>query len=370
MGSTLSFGGQRVGEGRLAFDYAVLGASSGTCYAKINGIRSEVEGLGTWIGLRSLEAEHKVNNENRIESVNLRLQSSPPIRVARRLNAEFQSNWRYGPGPGPDQTTISERMQLQTQLRDPKEWDVHFGVHFSVRNLLRIAAWRRLDFAAHDVMSVADPIRTRDGTAHGNRWLPLVTHQTGINSEAPETLRSFDFLFAYRDVGSTGVRRWINLSQEFDRGLSPLMGLLELEGASLEAHLAQFGIGFEMLGYDLLRASGVTKTQADKKNWEGRVRAVTSVTASVLPFEEDHFVDLLRRNYSAVKHADNARPDRSEMHLACRQAVQVFRSWVAIRLGMSKRKLRVALDDDAVTSHIREIERVIARERKQSGRSA
>src|SRR5262245_18894759 len=44
-GTRMSFGGAGVGEGRLAFDYTVLGAGSGTDYEKVNGLRSEVEGL-------------------------------------------------------------------------------------------------------------------------------------------------------------------------------------------------------------------------------------------------------------------------------------------------------------------------------------
>lgn len=366
-GSKMNWGSTGVGEGRIVFDYTILGASSGAAYESINGLRSEVEGLGTWIGLRSLNAEQKFSDAGRLGSVNLRLQSSPPIRAARRLNAEFQSNWRYGPGPGPDQTTISERMHIHTQVRAAVGWDEHFGVHFPLRNLLRVAAWRRLNFVSHEVMSAADPVRTLDGSAHGDQWLPVLTYRTGISTEAPTKLNALDFLFAFGDVGSNGVGRWIDLSRKFERGLSPLVGLLDLEGASLEAHLAQVGIGFETLGYDLIIASGVSKSQADKKSWEDRVRAVTSVTASVLPFSEDDFVDLLRRNYRAVKHADHARPDWQEMLLAYRQSIQVFRAWVAIRLGVPKKRLKAALDHDNVTRHIQEIQRVIGQSDRQGG---
>lgn len=354
-GSKMRLGDWDIGEGRLVFDYTILGASSCAAYGRINGLRSEVEGLGTWIGLRSLDAEQKRGSTGRLESVNLRLQSSPPIRVSRRLNAEFQSNWRYGPGPGPDQTTISERMHIHTQIRAAVNWEDHLGVHLPLRNLLRVAAWRQLNFVSHEVMSSADPLRTLDGSAHGDQWLPVITHRTGISHETPAKLSALDFLFAFRDVGSTGVSRWISLSRKYERGLSPLVGLLDLKGASLEAHLAQVGIGFETLGYDLLVASGVSKGHADKMSWEDRVRAVTSVTTSVLPFSEDAFVDMLRRNYRAVKHADNARPDRQEMHLAYRQSIQAFRAWVAIRLNVPKERLEAALKRDKLTRDIEAI---------------
>lgn len=360
LGSKLTLGGASIGEGRLTFDFAILGASSFSAYESINGLRSEVEGLGTWIGLRSLEAKQKLSENGRLDSVNLRLQSSPPIRVARKLNAEFRSNWRYGPGPGPDQTTISERMHIHTQVRAARDWEEHLGVHFSLRNLIRVAAWRRLNFVGHEVMSAGDRLRTLDGSLHGEQWFPVITYQTGISSEAPAMLNALDFLFSFGDVGATGVGRWISISHQFERGLSPLIGLLDLEGASLEAHLAQVGIALETLGYDLMIASGLSKGQTDRSSWEARVRTVTSMAACVLPFPEDEFVDLLRRNFRAVKHADNARPDWQEMHLAYRQSIQVFRAWVGIQLGVPSERLKTALQRDKVTRHITEIQRGMA----------
>lgn len=355
VGSKTTFGGFSIGEGRIAFDYTIFGASSGPAYESINGLRSELEGLGTWIGLRSLNAEQEFSDEGRLDSVNLRLRSVPVVRAARRLNAEFQSNWSFGPGPQADQTTISERMQVHTQIRAGVSWEQHLDVHFTLRNLLRLAAWRRLNFVSHEVMSVADPALTLDGTSHGHQWLPVLTYRTGISGEAPTKLGVLDFLFTFNDVGSRGVGRWVALSRKFARGLSPLVGLLDLEGASIEAHLAQVGIGFETLGYELIVASGVSKTRANKMSWEERVRAVTSTTSSCLPFSEADFVDLLRRNYRAVKHADKAQPDWKDMYLAYRQSIQVFRAWVAIRLGVPRTRLKPALDRDRVTNHIRQI---------------
>lgn len=132
-GSTFNLGGAAIGEGRLTFDFTILGANSGAAYESINGLRSEVEGLGTWVGLSSLNAEQEIE-DGRLVEVNLRLKSSPALRVARRLNSGFQSNWRYGPGPGPDETTITERMQIHTQIKKAVGWEDHFRVHVPLRN--------------------------------------------------------------------------------------------------------------------------------------------------------------------------------------------------------------------------------------------
>lgn len=354
-GSRRNLGGTGIGEGRLAFDYTVLGANSGESYENINGLRSEVEGLGTWIGLRSLEADQEFK-DGRLAGVNLRLQSSPPVRAARALNAEFRANWRYGPGPAPDQTTISERMQVHTQVIRPRSWEDHFKVHFPLRNLLRLATWRALNFVSHDVMSTSDPLRTLDGNAHGEQWFPVITGLTGI-TERPTTLNRKDFLFSFGDVEPRGVGRWIQLSAKFDRGVTPLLGLLDLAGASLEAHLAQAGIAYEMLGYDILLESGLSRRRAGSAKFVELAGAVSSAVAHILPFSATEFPELLRRTYSGVKHADLAKPDIDEMHLAYNQAIQVFRAWVALRLGVPPDKLRASLDRDPVTRRIQAIQR-------------
>jgi hypothetical protein len=351
-GSTVSCGGAATGEGRLAFDYAILGARSGGAYESINGLRSEVEGLGTWIGLRSLRAEQELN-DGRLASVKLQLQSPPAIRAARRLNAEFRSRWSYGPGPEPDQTTISERMQIHTHVKRAVDWDDHFRVHFLLRNLLRVSSWRPLNFVRHEAMSASDSGWIEGVWADENRWLPVVTDRTGIAAKAANPSK-LDYLYSFTDVGARGVARWLMLHRRFERGMAPLIGLLELEGASVDAHLAQAGIGFEMLGYEVLIEAGESRTKAKGASYVDQVRAVSSQVSDVLPFSTDDFADLLRRTYVGVKHADNVSPDWSEMLLACDQATQVFRAWVGLRLGVPEHRLRAALQNDRITRRITE----------------
>lgn len=112
-----------------------------------------------------------------------------------------------------------------------------------------------------------------------------------------------------------------------------------------------------MLGYDLLIEGGASKTKAEGAQFVGHVRAVSSSVADVLPFSADDFPDLSRRAYVGVKHADRERPEGHDMQLAYWQAIQIFRAWLALRLGVAKTRLREALGYDNVTRHIQAIER-------------
>jgi len=352
-GSTRTFGEVR-GEGRLRFDYAVLGAASGQAYEQINGLRSEIEGLGTWVSLRAFEPK-QTWERGRLRSVNFTFDSPLTISIARRLNTSFRANWRYASGAGPDETTISGRLQVETNVKRAVDWQEHLRIHLAIRNLLRVVAWRPLDFVSHEASSIKEHFPASQAEQVAGRWLKVITDRTGIKLSAPTQLSDRDFLFSFRDVRAKGVKEWILLAQKFERGLSPLVGLLDLQGASIEAHIAQVGIGFEMLGYDLLIESGSGVPQARKMPYVQLVSVVSSAVAELLPFDADRFDELLRRTYVGVKHADRVPPDWNETLLAYLQAIQVFRAWVGLRLGVPTDRLRQALAYDPRNSQIKEI---------------
>ncbi|MNW64251.1 hypothetical protein D3C74_425180 [compost metagenome] len=110
-----------------------------------------------------------------------------------------------------------------------------------------------------------------------------------------------------------------------------------------------------MLGHDLLVESGLSKTQISKKKYADLVAAVSESVATVLPFPEGNFANALRRAYVGTKHADKVPPTSEESLLAYLQAIQVFRAWVAVRLGVPKSHLRQALASDWRTRRIQQL---------------
>lgn len=253
-------------------------------------------------------------------------------------------------------TAILSEDEQVTSRRSSATWDEHLRLHFQIRDLLRVAAWRGLNFVGHEVMSAKDPVRMLDGSVRGDQWLPVITNRTGIPTDArPAKLTSMDFLFSFDDIGSRGIGRWLRLFDDLPRGLSTFTGVLDLEGATLEAHLAQVGIAFEMLGYDLLRESQASKSALSKAGIGVFARAVSSTVSEVLPFPAEQFPDRLRDHYVGVKHADQMPPDWEDLLLTYLQSIQIFRAWVATRLGMRQARLKKALEHDSISRRILEV---------------
>jgi hypothetical protein len=349
--------GLGVSEGRIDVDFAVVGGRNAASFTTLNGLRSEIEGLGTWMGLRSLGQSAKYDDDSRLQSIDLHLDSPEPIRVVRMLNATIRPAFQYGPGPRADQTTITERMYVHTEARAARDWSSHLDIHFGIRDLLRVASWRPLNFLTHEALSDREPIRTLDGKSHGPQWLSVETFQTGKISESSATLSAHDYLFTFRDIGPTGVGRWMRARQDLSQGIAPILALHNMSGATVEAVLAQCGIALEALGHDLLVEGGDSKRSAASASFETRLRAVLDAVHNDLPFDAATFTDDMRVAYRGVKHGDRATPEAIQAYVCVRKSIQLFRAWAATRVGLRRKTLTERLAHDRVSQHIAQLDR-------------
>lgn len=325
-----------VGLGRIAVDYALPGARPAHRYFKINGLRSEIDGLGDWMRIRSLDINPGSDSEGRLTTVQLNLDSPPPIHVSRSLNLSVRPAYRFGPGEHPDETTVTERMLVESDVRLSRNWQDHFDLHFAARDLLRIAAWRQLHFLKHEATRDDDPIRTLDGTRHGRQWHQVETVETDLAAQPSQSGR-VHYLFYFKDVKEVGVGRWLRLRRDMMRAVAPIVRLLDLEGATLETHFAQLGIGLEALGFLIATERGMGKKRAGDQDFETRLRRITEDCRLPIPFPVDEWLKDMKSMYAAVKHANRSMPEVTGLYYTYYKGVQVFRLWLAGRLGVSVR---------------------------------
>ncbi|MFG1621168.1 hypothetical protein [Kribbella sp. NPDC049227] len=339
------------GLGILSADYALIGALGANRYSRINGLRSEIEGIGAWVGLGSLDSERIFTEDGRLKTVSLHLRSPEPLRVGRQLNLTIRPAYRYGPGEHPDETTINERMLVETRVSSPRDWEDHLCLHSAVRDLIRVSAWRSFNFQDHEATRDDDPLRTIDGTSHGRQWYKVDTFRTGM---APKSSTSghIGFLFSFDDIGPTGVAKWMRLKERMSRGINPILRLLELREATIETHFAQLGIGLEALGFTLARDAGLSIEKAGNESFELRLRRLAADCPGSFPIDEDAWVTDMRRLYNSVKHANRALPEPSELFKAYWESLLVFRYWIAGRLGLRKSALKANLRIDRMASRV------------------
>jgi hypothetical protein len=146
------------------------------------------------------------------------------------------------------------------------------------------------------------------------------------------------FLFTFEDIGTAGVRRWLQLRKRYMRAIQPLIAIADRTDAFWATRMVQSGIALEALGYQLAVDSG--------QNPNTQVSYRTAL---------DHLLDDLEYNpisdvedwkdrstacYMGVKHADRSLPDSLVLANTLRENLLLIRLWIAGRLGAKSATLR------------------------------
>ena len=332
------------GTGRILVEYVVLGGRGGARYAQINGLRSELVGLGDWMGLRSLREETKVDRENRLVSATLHLESPDPVPISNRLNLKVAPSFTVIRS-GPDSTTIRERMYVQTHVARARSWDDHLELHQAIRDLVSLSSWRESVFSGISAIRDDDPHRAASGDPRGQKWNPVVATMIDSEAEGDSGPRP---LFKYQDVGRSGVTAWVKLRSHFRRGIDPMLTSLYTP-ASVQSRLAEVGIGFEALAYQMALDDNVPEKTAAWEQHEDRLVRVGDSVELPLPFTIAEWAERTSQAYNGIKHANRAEVDIIDALNAWRESVLVFRAWVATRIGATSDAVVERLQFDRMT---------------------
>ena len=223
---------------------------------------------------------------------------------------------------------------LQTYSVKERDWTDHIALHRAIRDLVRIAVWKPIMFRRHEATSNRERAAIKSGDAPQSRWCEVRTAVTGIGpvvwrkSERP--------LFAFADIKSLGVRKWLIFMNENRRGLNPFLRLLDIREGTIDEHMAQLGIAFEAFGYQAFCDAGTNEKKAASKTMEQRVRKISAEVSNCVPGIHEGFAKDFADGYNAVKHANRPDPDPVDLLTNYRLGVNVIRAWIAVRIGVQE----------------------------------
>lgn len=325
------FGGTSpaVGVGVINARYAVEGACTATHYLKPNGFRSEMDGLGNWLGYSAISSivKYKKDGDQSYE-VSTTAKQVEAMSLARSMNLRAVAR-AIRSGNQTAEVTYRSSVFLETFMKSGRDWDEHLALHKDIRSLLRIAAWKPINFQSHEVASLKETV-TIEGEEK-RTWPKVRTAVTGL---APSSWSMADrFLFTYSDIGRVGLGKWLKLVNDYSRGIDPFVRLLDLEGATIDARMSQLGIAVEAMGYQSLIDSGHTPTAANKVKVKERIDHLLDEVAGTYTFDTT-FAQDFTDSYNSVKHANRAvvPPQTKLDHY--REGVRLLRAWVAVKVGM------------------------------------
>lgn len=236
-----------------------------------------------------------------------------------------------GPGGWSPEAAYRSRTFIETYMRSSREWKEHLDLHRSLRDLLRVAAWRPINFQSHRAASSAEDVEIRGNLR--TRWCEVRTATTGIAAGVWESRDRF--LFYFSDIGTRGISRWLELAERYERGIILFVSLLDLEGVTVDAVISQLGIALEAVGYQALIESGLSPSSANGKRVSDRIDHLVLEVAESLSFAHATFGQEFAGSYNSVKHANRlpVEPDVKLEHV--RHGVELLRVWIALRLGLT-----------------------------------
>ena len=100
------------------------------------------------------------------------------------------------------------------------------------------------------------------------------------------------------------------------------------------------------------------KCAAGRACFADKLHAITSELDDNWPFDLEQWKLEMAESYNSIKHANRAPVDRLQSLNAWRKGILVFRSWVALRLGVSKDQLLFRLQLDPLIHPYVRIEQI------------
>lgn len=324
-----------VGRGTIRARYALERARGAANFLKLNGLRSEIDGLSHWLSYSAHNTSVKMPKDGGPVEITTTMGAVDDLALARPLNLKAIASGT-APGGWSPEVTYRSRIFIETYSKTSKEWQDHLSLHFAVRNLVRVAAWRPINFQSHQAANLKETLDSK-GKTH-NEWREVRTATTGIAEGVWKT--NDRFLFYFSDVGTKGIARWLKLGAMYERGIAPLVRLLDLEGATVDAVVSQLGIALEAVGYQALIESGKTPAAANSTQVAKRIDHLLGEVSETLSFTHTSFGQDFADSYNSVKHANRAvvAPDVKLMHF--HQGVELLRVWIALRLGVTSATLK------------------------------
>lgn len=329
------YGGHAVpsGVGELTANFAVEKATRAFNYSQINGLRSELDGLGSFMSLWAYHTTLTLPNDGSPATARTTMEVPPDVRLGRRLNLCVTVRGTAPMTVGTEARYTSTAM-LQTHTKTQRDWMEHLQLHGAIRDLLRLAVWKPVAFRAHEVTSDQEKVQIGDNSEPLSRWCDVKTGVTGIGPavwgprERP--------LFTFADIGQSGVGKWLVFSETYRRGTRPFLRLLDLRDGTVDEGMAQLGIAIEAFGYQAFIDDGMDEKDANRVSVKDRLTRIVDEVSECVRGIPESFVSDFASGYNGVKHANRPDPDPVDLFTSYKVGVRVVRAWIAMRLGVPK----------------------------------
>jgi len=336
-------------------DYAVEMQGLDEDFWNLSGVRSEIAGLAGWTGLSSLHSQVTRNDDGLLKSVDVTANSPSAVEIGTDYGLKLVPHFTATGSRSNGTFLLKQHVYVQTSTAQPESFDHHAEVHQSMQDLLTVAYGTGCGLRVESASSARHPLTApRTGKVIGEKWRDVVAvwHGRG-NPDAPTELPSDSWpLFTLADIGTDGVRRWIEEVDDWIRVVGPLSSSCFQTSVVIELHVMQTAVSLEALGYRIaLRRNKIEpggslafpqylRLIADSLDCDLASVLRGDPANGVARFDDfSGWADAFNDVYRQAKHADHPLPDSIRASVLAKSGSLLVRLWLAREFGVSAAEL-------------------------------
>ncbi|MCS5734947.1 ApeA N-terminal domain 1-containing protein [Herbiconiux daphne] len=332
----------------IRYRFAIAAGSNDVDYSKINGLRTEVEGLARWTRMTSVETRLHFKDGEGVTGLELLAKNQPDHVLGGAFDLRLTTSYSHQPQPKNGVFTITDRLTVETRTRSRRSWNDHSAQHRMIQDLMSLAYAFPCAAVMRSAMRHDD--QPMDIRKDKRRWWPDAFEPTfGRGDGLHDSLDDREPLFYLDETDPARVSAWLTGFQKWSRPTWIAVTTLFQRNSTVESQLLQIGVALEALGYAIWRQAHPTSKKAP--SYPDLLKVVTDAVgiASAATYGKAKRADLWRdrfnRAFKGAKHADNAAVTSNEAIERARQGFVLIRCWLALELGVSKTLLRKRLDE-------------------------
>lgn len=344
------------GSGTVVPTYVVVGSSK-TNFEQIHAMRSSIPGLVAWTGLSSLGIVFPEDDD--LSTTEIVAEKHNNIEVDKSTGMKLIPNYSITPSLRKDEIIAKQLVMVETRSNELCDWSQHVGYHRTLLNLLAVSDWHPRDFSDMEVLRKEDTEELQGERREG--WRSVLSYMPHIERSQDLNPDSW-FLFRFEDIHEEGIRKWIELTDTCQQGMTLLTYLArENKHLALETINMLTGTMLDCIGWYIVTSKNQTvRMKVNRRTGEQQskgffhmLEAIREEFGDDFPFvDASKWEDDMRNAFVGNKHGDAKGVNFQTMYDVTMQSIVVARMWVGLQLGASIKVMKDRLDLDAVGKRI------------------
>lgn len=345
------------GSGTVVPTYVIVGQSK-TNFEKIHAMRSDIPGLVAWTGLSSLSfippKEDDLSAKTEIVA-----KKNDDIEVDESIGLKLVPSYSITSSSKKNEVIAKQSVMVETRSNELQGWEWHMARHRALRDLLAVSDWQPRNFFDLKVLRNED-IQEVNGKRYEG-WRPVLSYVPCVNRSHDENPDSW-FLFRFEDVHEDGIRKWLELVDTCQQGMTLLTYLArEHKHLALETLNMLTGTMLDCIGWYIVFTKNQTaRMKKNPRTGEQQSRgffhmleAIQEEFGDAFPFaDSDKWKEDMRSAFVGNKHGDAKDVNFQTMYDVTMQSLVIARMWVGMQLGANNKVMKERLGIDNIGKHV------------------